>query len=567
MNYPYNVLMIHVNPCVRVLKEIKALQKFGIHIDVLCKDLSYTPEIGKYADSIFKWTTIESLQNFLEQNYLRYDIIHCHNEPNDFIAITIAVCRDRPVVYDCHDFSSARNMHLPEWEALAEKICFMGSSAVIHVSEGMKSFALNLYGPKLSIVLPSLPSGSDRVSARKQKLDKNHIVYQGSIWEYKNPVFSYRYYVPFFRAICKAGIYVHVFPARNVRWEYMPHYMELSASTPYLHLYQPLPYPQLVKAMSQFQWGLVGFNIDNVPEETKNWIKNALPNKLFDYLYAGVCPIVINNETSAAFVEKHRVGYHAKDIYNLIDICKNQQPLSPVENFDFIDMDVQIEKLVRLYDACITDSSISIIKIKNKEYIPCHQGMAFEKEANSDFYNHVYSTSQEYKKDFKSSLYFVLYKNTFDIIVKNCKKAVLEIGCGVGTFASMLYTSKYKCIYTGFDFSDVAITMAKEKCPHFSFFCDDIYTTELYKKENYDVVVIHEVLEHLLDDTSFLKKIKPGTLIIASVPKFDSKAHVRFFSTEKQIMCRYKKHIRVHKILDLNNMFLFYGIPMGVQEK
>lgn len=565
MDCPYNVLMIHVNPCVRVLKEIKALQKFGIHIDVLCKDLSCTPEIRKYADSIFKWTTTESLQNFLEQNYRRYDIIHCHNEPNDFIAITISVCRDRPVVYDCHDFSSARTMHLPEWEALAEKICFMESSAVIHVSEGMKSFALNMYGPKLSIVLPSFPSGSDRVPVRKQKLDKNHIVYQGSIWEYKDPVFSYRYYIPFFKEICKSGIHVHIFPARTVRWEYMPHYVKLAASTTYLHLHQPLPYPQLVKALSQFQWGFVGFNIDTIPEETKIWINNALPNKLFDYLYAGVCPIIINSKTSSHFAQKYKIGYSAENIHDLIDICKHNQPINNIENFHFIDMDVQIEKLVRLYDACISDKGINTVISKKTEIISCHHGMAFKNEADADFYNNVYSINKEYKKDFKSSSYYDLYKNTFEIIIKKKKEKIFEIGCGVGTFASMLYYSKYKCTYTGFDFSNVAINMAKEKCPCFSFFCDDIYTSTLYAEKDYDVVIIHEVLEHLQDDTSFLKKIKPGTLIIASVPQFDSQAHVRFFSTEKQVAHRYQKQIIINKIIDLHNMFLFYGTPVKTQ--
>ena len=143
--------------------------------------------------------------------------------------------------------------------------------------------------------------------------------------------------------------------------------------------------------------------------------------------------------------------------------------------------------------------------------------------------------------------------------MENKKNAILEIGCGNGTFASMIYHSKYNCSYTGFDFSEYAISEAKKKCPEFSFLCDNIYTTKLYTENNYDVVVTLEVLEHLKDDTSFLKEIKPGTLIIASLPKFDAKNHVRYFSNEKQIVHRYKNYIVFNKILNLNKMFLFYG--------
>lgn len=363
-NYSMRVLMVHTNPCIRVFKEVNALRKKGIKVDLLCQDVTLVPDLKQQVDSIYKWTTVDTLKDFLTRHASKWDIIHCHNEPNDFIAVTIACCSDRPVIYDCHDFTSERTPNLDAVSLATEQICFTQSAAVVHVSQGMKDLAFKKYGPSLSIVLPSLPSRTDIRFQPKPKLQEGiHIVYQGGIVGKNSERYSYRYYLPFFQALCQAGLHMHVFPPRNAKWTFFPEYLHLAAQTPYLHLYQSLPYLELLETISQCQWGLSGFNFDAIPSEGRPFLDNALPNKLFDYLYAGVCPVVINNATSAAFVEKHKIGYRAKDIQEFVDICKNKQPLPPLTDYSVIDMDQQIEKLIQLYKACMDARSISIGKI------------------------------------------------------------------------------------------------------------------------------------------------------------------------------------------------------------
>ena len=148
---------------------------------------------------------------------------------------------------------------------------------------------------------------------------------------------------------------------------------------------------------------------------------------------------------------------------------------------------------------------------------------------------------------------------TLEILIQNQSKSILEAGCGCGIFASMLYKSKYKVKYCGFDFSSVGLDRARKNCPNYKFIFDNIYTSQLYETHDYDTVISHEVLEHLNDDISFLRKLKKDTLLIASVPEFDCDSHVRYFTNENQILFRYKRCANIDKILYTDKMFLFYG--------
>lgn len=168
------------------------------------------------------------------------------------------------------------------------------------------------------------------------------------------------------------------------------------------------------------------------------------------------------------------------------------------------------------------------------------QGTAYGNELGASFYNEVYAgNNKEYiLADARKSMYYALYCKSLESLVTSRVKNIIEIGCGVGLFAQLLWrTGKFE--YKGFDFSEVAINKAKNNVPGFDFYCQDIYTTAILEKEDYDAVVMHEVLEHIEEDIFALSKIRSGTFINASVPNFDSKGHVRYFQTPDQVLNRY----------------------------
>lgn len=117
---------------------------------------------------------------------------------------------------------------------------------------------------------------------------------------------------------------------------------------------------------------------------------------------------------------------------------------------------------------------------------------------------------------------------------------VLDIGCGVAELA------KYVKNYSGFDFSDEAIRIAKEKGA-------DVWVGNAYDKVNYkpaDYYVCTEVLEHL-DDLKVIANIPSGQKVIFSVPSFEDPSHIRVF-TEDIVRKRYKDLFEIKKITQFN---------------
>lgn len=193
----------------------------------------------------------------------------------------------------------------------------------------------------------------------------------------------------------------------------------------------------------------------------------------------------------------------------------------------------------------------------------CKKGISHQREESEGFYDSVYATSIEYQKPYRTSAYYNIYRKTLEILISQRSKSILEVGCGCGTFSSLLNASKAKVDYCGFDFSKVGLENARRKCPEYTYVEDNIYTTNLFDTFPYDTVVSHEVLEHLSDDIGFLRRIKSGKLFIGSVPNFDCDSHVRYFTHEKQILFRYSRCINIEKIIFLDNMYLFYGKTLG----
>lgn len=165
------------------------------------------------------------------------------------------------------------------------------------------------------------------------------------------------------------------------------------------------------------------------------------------------------------------------------------------------------------------------------------------KECSKEHYNDLYviDDCQRYKN---------LYLRVAEIIAESDIKSIIDVGCGIAEL------SKYvKCDYTGIDFSEKAIAIARTKTPNVSV--EDIYSYVeansfklldlLFKKNTY---VILEVLEHI-DDLKLLNSIEQGSRIIASVPSFSCPSHLRRY-TKKIIEDRYKGIININTIERFN---------------
>lgn len=119
------------------------------------------------------------------------------------------------------------------------------------------------------------------------------------------------------------------------------------------------------------------------------------------------------------------------------------------------------------------------------------------------------------------------YRNSIQILKKLLKrrKSILDIGCGVGTIDFYL-ASKGKNV-TGIDISQIAIDLANAsskqlKLDHKLHFRRlDFPTNDI--KGKFDIVLLSEVLEHLIDDIDVLKNVgklldRKNGLVVISTP-------------------------------------------------
>jgi SAM-dependent methyltransferase len=200
-------------------------------------------------------------------------------------------------------------------------------------------------------------------------------------------------------------------------------------------------------------------------------------------------------------------------------------------------------------------------------------------EQPAQYYNNVYSSSPRYNGDFILSGYFPQWAFCISLMLEfynSFKKeigkvlTIIDLGCGPGQFAQLLnqiFNSRPKnpdIIYTGLDFSKIAIEIAlkKQLSENFYFFEDDIFHRLSIFNQNdtkFTVVTALECFEHIKSDTEIFSYFKEGQFMIFSVPQFDDPAHVRHFKTEFDVLERYDRCFLNFKVEKILNIFICYG--------
>jgi 2-polyprenyl-3-methyl-5-hydroxy-6-metoxy-1,4-benzoquinol methylase len=186
------------------------------------------------------------------------------------------------------------------------------------------------------------------------------------------------------------------------------------------------------------------------------------------------------------------------------------------------------------------------------------------KEQSKEFYDDRFSRASHWKEHYSSSRYFTMWKGVADILLANDTFKILEIGCGPGQLANLLYDSGI-INYVGVDFSSEAIQLARLLCPNYTFMESNVTDSSLLFESDYNCLIATEFLEHIEKDLEVIEKIKSNTIIIASVPNFTSVAHVRFFTSIDSVLERYSIFIKEIMIKEYHlksdkKIFLFHGV-------
>jgi 2-polyprenyl-3-methyl-5-hydroxy-6-metoxy-1,4-benzoquinol methylase len=166
---------------------------------------------------------------------------------------------------------------------------------------------------------------------------------------------------------------------------------------------------------------------------------------------------------------------------------------------------------------------------------------------NKEGYDNIYKKSEMYAKHYTEILDFYKVWDTITEIVKG--HSIIDLGCGCGHFANMLYDKGHEK-YLGVDFSDIAI----EKCKGlnlkrlFKFQCENLEKFLLKTIKRDDIYTAIELFEHLEDDKYVISLLPKNSLLVFSVPNFTSQNHYRVYSDADFIKEYYKDILQINKI-------------------
>lgn len=183
-----------------------------------------------------------------------------------------------------------------------------------------------------------------------------------------------------------------------------------------------------------------------------------------------------------------------------------------------------------------------------------------------EWYNEAFSTVAEYRAPYWNSRYYFAWAVIGDRLVKSGNESVLEVGCGTGQLAQLLLDWGVGT-YHGFDFSSVAVDVARAQAPAGVFEVADARTTDLFESVPYDWVLCTEVLEHIEFDLEVIEKFRSGSSALCTVPSFDYVSHLRHFKSATEVEERYAPYfddftVRTLRMpnSDRDYYFLFQGI-------
>lgn len=301
------IVMLSRHGCIRVMKEGMGLIARGHEVHLVAEQVTQFSQEFKtvtiYQDSDQLYNAIRLHQDA--------DIFHAHNEPSWFVTVVKDLGIKAPVILDMHDSNLIRKtpdeqeaeaQHNPDAFRVSvdERNNAQLADGLVFPCEPMRVQVCEEFGTKQpNLVLPSyLPKCFYRFDFGNWY---GGLVYEGRIDTHNElpgrwkALFAYSDYLKLAARCKELDVPFHIYTPR-INEEVRKQYGEVAI------MHQPKPMEKLIKALGGHNWGLVG----NMTPHTE-W-KNALPNKLFEYM-AGCVPIVaMHAEESARWVREYDIG-------------------------------------------------------------------------------------------------------------------------------------------------------------------------------------------------------------------------------------------------------------------
>ena len=149
------------------------------------------------------------------------------------------------------------------------------------------------------------------------------------------------------------------------------------------------------------------------------------------------------------------------------------------------------------------------------------------------------------------------------------RSTVLDLGCGLGTYAGLVRKSKAFSQVTGVDISKAMIRRARESAPGCVFHCRDFRSIR-YPQNAFDAVIVASVVFHLQPEElvwliqNIVSTLKPDGLIFMNFWSGDYSGFKRLAFADRPMMIYYYDY---PYILELMRSFFFGNIGIRTYKR
>lgn len=256
-------------------------------------------EFADIFEDIWGFSSANGIVDFISNS--DFDIVHCSNEPD--ILVNIVQKANKPVVADTHDMQSIRGDIGIETIVL-EYLANVNSDGIMYTSAYGLDVAKDKYGldGKETIFINNLVMEQTTVRQALPKLSssdhKIYCVYEGGVvGDDKN---SHRFFDDMWKKITDAGVHIHFYSPSDITY-----CKRLENISDLIHYEGSISGEKLILEMTKYDCGLAVFNsVDN----NRFHLEGASPNKLYEYISAGIPVISAGINSLKEFVERYHVG-------------------------------------------------------------------------------------------------------------------------------------------------------------------------------------------------------------------------------------------------------------------
>jgi glycosyltransferase involved in cell wall biosynthesis len=234
---------------------------------------------------------------------LQPDVVHCHDLNTLWAGTQVKRRTGCRLVYDSHELATARNRMGTGWRLWCEfweKRGIPHADAVIMASPGYADAARERYGIESTVIVnvpePQTPTGTrDLRAATGLPTDRTLLIYQGSIQENRG-IEQVIDAVELLTDVCLVIVgYGYHRPA-------LERLVRERGLDDRIRFFGPVPNSELVDWSSSADIGMC-----NIVGTSRSY-RESLPNKLFEYVMAGIPVVASNFGSMGRIVEEEEVG-------------------------------------------------------------------------------------------------------------------------------------------------------------------------------------------------------------------------------------------------------------------